>query len=168
LSFLQRILTIPIHILPTKNRQVQSDLQRTKKQVTSTIRQKVWIPGASPENVYRALLSSKEHSTITGTKASVSSRKGAKFTAWDGYISGRNLALTKGKKIVQEWQTTEWPEGYAPSRLEITLAAKKGGTELGLVQTEVPKSQAAEYRQGWIDCYWEPMKKYFETKKTDQ
>ena len=134
------------------------------KQRTTTIRQKVLIPQATPDDIFRALLSSKEHSAITGSKASVNARKGAKFSAWDGYISGKNVELAKGKKIVQKWLTTEWPDGYGPSTLEITLEKKSSGTELVLVQTDVPKSQAAEYKQGWIDCYWNPMKEYFNSK----
>jgi activator of HSP90 ATPase len=132
-----------------------------EKQATSTIRQKVLIHNATPVQVYRAYLSSKEHTEFTGSKASISARKGAKFTAWDGYISGKNVSLVKGKKIVQQWQTTEWPKGYGPSTLEITLEKKGNGTELELIQTRVPKSQAPDYEQGWKDSYWNPMKDYF-------
>jgi uncharacterized protein YndB with AHSA1/START domain len=57
--------------------------------------------------------------------------------AWDGYISGKNIELVKGKKIVQEW-TTEWPAGYPPSRLEFTLTVKGGGTQLKMVHSRVP------------------------------
>ena len=135
-------------------------MQKTSPSV-STIRQKILIPSAAPDDIFRAYLSSKEHTAITGSKASISSKKGAKFTAWDGYISGKNVGLTKGKKIVQEWQTTEWPDGYGPSTLEITLEKKGQGTQLTMVQTNVPKSQAASYTKGWIDSYWDPMKEYF-------
>jgi len=119
------------------------------------------IPAATPDDVYRALLSSKEHSEITGAKAVCSAREGAKFTAWDSYISGKNVTLTKGKRIVQEWQTTEWPEGYDPSILEISLKKIGNDTELSLVQSKVPASQVDEYDKGWHDSYWNPMKKYF-------
>jgi activator of HSP90 ATPase len=135
-------------------------LQKTKP-ITTTIRQKVLIPEATPDDVFRAYLSSKEHTAITGSKATISSRKGAKFIAWDGYISGKNVELIRGKKIVQEWLTTEWPENYAPSTLDMTLVEKGDGTELIFVQTDVPKSQAASYRKGWWDSYWNPMKEYF-------
>lgn len=101
---------------------------------------------------------------MTGTKCSVRARKGAKFTAGDGYISGKNVELVKGKKIVQEWRTTEWPEDYGSSTLEINLREKGDGTEISLVQTKVPKSQVEYYRQGWQDFYWKPIKEYFAKK----
>jgi len=115
---------------------------------------------ASPEEVYAALLDPKKHSEFTGSPATTSARKGASFTAWDGYITGKNLELVKGKKIVQEWKTTEWPDGYPVSRLEITLAAKKGGTELKMAHSGVPAEQVAYYTGGWKSAYWDPLKKY--------
>ncbi len=111
--------------------------------------------------VYKALLSSKEHSAFTGSKASCSDKVGSTFTAWDGYISGKNIELTKGKQIVQEWKTTEWPEGYPPSILKISLRKKEDGTELTMVQSKVPASQVKQYDEGWHESYWIPMKEYF-------
>ncbi len=88
---------------------------------TGVIRHKVIIPAATPEDVYNAILSSKEHTEFTGSQASCSGRVGEKFTAWDGYISGKNIELHRNSEIVQEWKTTEWPEGYPPSILKISL-----------------------------------------------
>jgi activator of HSP90 ATPase len=68
----------------------------------------------------------KKHSEFTGSKAACTLKAGGSFSAWGGYITGRNVALEAGKKIVQEWQTTEWAEGYGPSVLEITLEENKG------------------------------------------
>ena len=131
---------------------------------TATITQKVVIP-ASPEEVYDAFIDAKKHSAFTGAKATCDPKVGGEFTAWDGYISGRNLELGKGKRIVQEWSTTEWPSGYPPSRLEFTFREVKGGTEITMTHSSVPEEQANEYRQGWIDNYWEPLKDYFTKRK---
>ena len=124
------------------------------------IEQKVFI-AAPPGDVYDALLDAKKHAAFTGSPATTSSRKGAAFTAWDGYISGKNLELVKDKKIVQEWSTTEWPEGYPPSRLEFVLTPKRGGTELEMVHSKVSAEQVAEYSGGWKSAYWNPLKAYF-------
>jgi uncharacterized protein YndB with AHSA1/START domain len=121
---------------------------------------------ASPEDVYDALLDPKKHSAFTGSPATTSARKGATFTAWDGYITGKNLELARGKKIVQEWRTTEWPDGYPVSRLELTLTEKKGGTELEMVHSKVPAEQVADYSSGWKSAYWDPLKEYFAGRKT--
>jgi activator of HSP90 ATPase len=123
------------------------------------IEQKVFFE-AAPGDVYDALLDSKKHAEFTGSPATTNAKKGAKFTAWDGYISGKNLELVKGKKIVQEWTTTEWPDGYPASRLEFTLTAKRGGTELEMMHSKVPAEQVADYSIGWKSSYWEPLKEY--------
>jgi activator of HSP90 ATPase len=126
----------------------------------TTIRQKVIIP-ATPEEVYEAFIDAKKHSAFTGSKATCVPKIGGKFTAWDGYISGKNLELEKGKKIVQEWKTTEWPRDYPPSKLELTFKKVTEGTELTMVHSEVPAEQANDIEQGWIDFYWKPLKEYF-------
>jgi activator of HSP90 ATPase len=115
---------------------------------------------AAPGDVYDALLDPKKHSAFTGSPATTSAKVGVSFTAWDGYITGKNLELVKGKKIVQEWRTTEWPDGYPVSRLEFTLASKNGGTELKMMHSNVPAEQLAKYSSGWKSAYWGPLKKY--------
>src|SRR3972149_9868039 len=123
---------------------------------TTTITQRVVIP-ASPEEVYEAFMDAKKHSAFTGAKATSAARVGGEFSAWDGYITGKNLELEKGKRILQEWITTEWPEGYAPSRLEFTLCKVKGGTEITMVHSNIPADLAAADKQGWIKKYGEPL-----------
>ena len=68
-----------------------------------------------------------------------------------------------GRKIVQEWQTGEWPKDYDLSILEIALSKKDGGTELAMTHSRVPAEQADECRKGWIDYYWDPLKRHFAT-----
>jgi len=131
---------------------------------TGIIRHNVLIPLSSPEEVYRAFLSSREHTGFTGSKAKCSARVGGGFTAWDKYISGKNIELVAGKKIVQEWKTSEWPEGYEPSILKISLKKRDGGTQLSMIQSRVPASQVEQYDKGWYESYWEPLKRYFRAK----
>ena len=130
----------------------------------TTITLKTTIP-ALPEEVYEALLDPRIHSEFTGSKATGKAEVGEKFTAWDGYISGRNLELKKGKRIVQEWITTEWPENYPPSRLELSFNKVNGNTELIMVHSGVPNAQKKEVEQGWIEYYWKPLRNYFEKRK---
>lgn len=130
----------------------------------SVIKQAVTIK-AAPAQVYEALMDSKKHAGVTGSPADIVPRVGGKFRAWNGYITGKNLELVKGKKIVQEWITTAWPKGYPPSRLEIILVKKGKGTLLTMVHSKVPAEQKDDYAEGWTNFYWEPLKKYFEGKQ---
>lgn len=131
---------------------------------TTTIRQEVILPG-TPKAVYEALVDPKKHAAVTGAAATGEAKVGGAFTAWDGYIFGKYLDLVRGSRIVWEWITTEWPMGYPPSQVDVTLTRSKGGTKLAMVHSKVPTSQAEAYRQGWIDSYWDPLKKYLLTKK---
>ena len=129
---------------------------------TTTIKQTEFIPGAKPQEVYDALVDPRKHTEFTGAKATGQAKAGAKFTAWDGYITGKHLQLEPGKRLVQEWSTSEWPANAPPSQLEWTFLRKGDGTEVTMVHSGVPAEQAESYRQGWIDSYWEPLKQYFE------
>ena len=119
------------------------------------------IINASPQEVYDAFVSGRKHSEFTGARATSLQRVGGKFTAWDGYVTGKYLVLQKGKRIAQEWKTTEWPRGYAPSHVELILNEHPKGTEVLLTHSNVPAHQAAQYRKGWIERYWERLSKYF-------
>ena len=125
-----------------------------------TIKQKVVIP-ASPKEVYEAYVDPKKHSQFTGTKATGKAVVGGKFTAWDGYIFGKYLELDDGKRVVQEWTSTDFPKGADPSRLELCFNKVPEGTELVMVHSKVPEEIADDAAEGWIEWYWDPLKEYF-------
>ena len=125
------------------------------------ITQKVVIPKVSPKQVYEAYVDPKKHSEFTDSKATGKPVIGGKFTAWDGYISGKFLELEVGKRVVQDWTSTDFPEGYPPSKLELTFYEVPKGTEITMVHSNVPKEIADEAADGWTEFYWDPMKKYF-------
>ena len=77
--------------------------------------------------------------------------------------------LEDGKRVVQEWSSTDFPEGYGPSRLELTFCAVPKGTQIVMVHSNVPKEQADDTEEGWTEFYWDPMKEYFKKQaKTKQ
>ncbi len=116
---------------------------------------------ASPEAIYDAWLDSAGHTKMTGAKAKASDRVGGKFTAWDGYISGKNLELEPGKRIVQSWRTSEFSDADADSVLTVALAPTAGGAELTLDHANVPDDHRSYEEGGWEDNYFAPMKEYF-------
>jgi activator of HSP90 ATPase len=118
--------------------------------------------------VYAAWLSGKTHGAMTGEKAEGSARVGGAFTAWDGYISGKNLELVPGSRIVQSWRTTEFAKTDPDSRLEILLKPSSKGCTVTLKHSNLPPGQAKNYRQGWKDFYFIPMQKYFSSIGNEQ
>jgi uncharacterized protein YndB with AHSA1/START domain len=116
---------------------------------------------AKPKAVYDAWLDSRVHSAMTGGKATQSGKVGAKVTAWDGYITGRNLDLATGKRIVQTWRTTQFTDRHGDSVITVTLAAVPGGTRLMLEHANVPDDQTSYEERGWQEHYFEPMQRHF-------
>lgn len=122
--------------------------------VTSTI-------SASPEEIFDAWLSSEGHSQMTGSKAKVQKGSEGKFTAWDGYIWGTMLEVEPNRRILQSWRTSEFPEDSPDSQVEILLEGKNDETKITLIHTNIPDGQGDNYKQGWDDFYFTPMRKYF-------
>jgi activator of HSP90 ATPase len=119
---------------------------------------------ATPDEVYHAWLSSEGHSEMTGSPAAVSAKVGGEFSAWDGYIHGKNLALRTGKRILQSWRTTEFSRDAPDSQIEITLEAVGDQTRLTLHHTGLPPD-GGQYEQGWVESYFDPMQEYFLSRK---
>ncbi len=112
--------------------------------------------------LYNAWLDSKEHAAFTGgAKAVVSKKVGGKFTAWDSYISGENIELEEGKRILQNWRSSEFPEGAPDSKLELIFEEKPKGCKLIINHWDIPEGQGDSYKQGWKDFYFEPIKEYY-------
>ncbi len=119
----------------------------------------------SAEKIYKAYLSTQGHTQMTGSPAKVDGRAGGDFTAWDGYIWGTFLELEKNKRIVQAWRTAEFPEDAEDSRVEILLeeiatSEALAMTRLSLTHANIPEGQSDDYKQGWEDFYFKPIREW--------
>lgn len=124
-----------------------------------TVKTKIKAPA---KDIYTAWLNTKKHTEMTGGEASCNDKIGKSFTAWDEYISGKNLVLVKDEYIKQSWRTVEFADDQEDSILEIYLKEIKPNlTEIKLIHSNL-LPQDIKYKQGWIDNYFEPMKMYFE------
>lgn len=114
----------------------------------------------SSSKLYDGWLDSKTHSAMTGGEAVCSTEVNGAFSAWDGYISGTNVSLQPGKEIVQKWRTSEFNSDDADSLLTLKFEDNEGGCLLTLIHEEIPDGQP-DYKQGWEDHYFSPMRDYF-------
>ncbi len=130
---------------------------------TGTIRQSVVLPG-TPEDVYKALMTTKGHEGFTGAPARISGRVGGSFTAWGGYIHGKNLVLDPGRRIVQSWRPSEetWPARHL-SKVSFVLRRTKNGTRLVFTHSGVPVDHVGHLSGGWKESYWDPLRKYLKS-----
>lgn len=116
--------------------------------------------GVEPARLYSAWLSSEEHTEMTGGGAVIDPTVGGEFSAWDEYIWGTTTELERDRRIVQAWRTAEFASGDEDSRLELEFRAAGDDTLLVLRHTKIPDGQP-DYKQGWVDNYFEPMHRYF-------
>jgi activator of HSP90 ATPase len=116
---------------------------------------------ASPHVVYEALMDSATHAAFSGSAASISREVGGEFSAYNGFITGKNLELIPDRKIVQAWRAVDWPEGYF-STVTFLFIPIPEGTQLDFIHTGLPEGEEPAFEEGWIDNYWEPMKEYLE------
>ena len=124
-----------------------------------TIKQKVKFK-ASSKAVYQLLADSKLHSTFSGEKANISKKVGGAFSAYSGYITGINVDLDPGKRIVQAWRAKDFPTGIFSMATFNLAETRDGGTELVLTHRGVPKALIPSIEKGWREFYWERMKQY--------
>lgn len=116
---------------------------------------------AKSKEIYDAWLDSIQHSKMTGGLAKCSNKIGGAFTAWDGYIEGKNIDLKPNEEIIQNWRTSEFDDNDEDSKLVIRLKELENGTELVLIHSNIPEGQT-QYREGWLEHYFTPMENYFE------
>lgn len=130
--------------------------------MSKTIRQAVTFR-ATPHEVYEALMDEHQHARFTGDTAEISREVGGKIMAYGGYITGENQELIPDQKIVQAWHASDWPEGHM-STVTFVFMPVPNGTHLNFTHSDVPDDQYEDIKQGWVDNYWEPMKRMLEKK----
>jgi activator of HSP90 ATPase len=129
-----------------------------------TIIQKVMFK-AAPKELFDLFLDSKKHSQATGGKAVASQKVGGSFTAWDGYIKGKNIAIVPDRMIVQAWRSGEFKKSDHDSVLILTFEKAPGGTLMTMIHAAVPDRKAASFNKGWRTHYWQPIQKYLRKSK---
>ena len=113
---------------------------------------------ASPQRVYDALLTSAQFSKWSGgAPADIANEPGGAFSCFDGMITGRNIELTSGRRIVQAWRAGNWADGvYSIARFDLT--SDGSGTQLTFDHVGFPEDMRPHLDAGWSKMYWEPLK----------
>jgi uncharacterized protein YndB with AHSA1/START domain len=115
---------------------------------------------AAPAQVYQALMNAAEHAKFTGAPAEIDAQVGGAWSAYGGKISGQNVELVDGARIVQTWRAGNWPAGvHSLVRFELSTAGT--GTKVVLDHDALTDEQVPHIDAGWEKMYWEPMRKFF-------
>jgi len=109
---------------------------------------------AAPTRIYQALVDAKRFSEVTGAPATGDGTEGATFSAFGGHVTGRNIELVPGKRVVQAWRAKTWPEGlYSIARFE--LQADGAGTKVVFDHDAFPADMQEHLAKGWQSNYWD-------------
>ncbi len=119
---------------------------------------------ASCEDVYRAWLSSEEHTAMTGGDAVIDPTVGGAFTAWGPYITGTTLELEPFYRIVQSWRTERFTGADEDSQIEVTFEPVGDETLVTIRHSNVPSEHRGYEDGGWQKSYLDPMKDYFSSR----
>jgi activator of HSP90 ATPase len=143
-----------------KTQQVAPEPQSTgADKLRTRIHQEIDLK-ASPQRIYAALLDSKQFAAFTGLPAEIDPNVGGAFSMFGGLISGRNIELVSGQRIVQAWRPSSWDPGVY-SIVEFQFKVRGTETRIVLDHTGFPEGKFAGLDSGWHERYWEPLKKYF-------
>ena len=121
---------------------------------------------ATPTDLYELFMDSDKHSAATGARAEINRKVGGKWSAFDGMIGGKNLALLPNQMIVQTWRSTAWKAADPDSILVVRFEkSASGGATVQLAHVGVPEYDHKGVTQGWIKYYWDPWRKYLKGRK---
>ncbi len=122
---------------------------------------KYYIIPATPEEIFIALTNPFTIELWSGYKAIMDDKEGTEFSLWEGDISGKNLEITKDKKIMQEWYFGEQEE---KSVVTIKIFEHKKGVQVELVHTNIPDEIYDNITEGWNEYYFGALQEFFEEK----
>ncbi|MFN0275424.1 MAG: SRPBCC domain-containing protein [Chitinophagales bacterium] len=131
---------------------------------TKTFTQQIQF-NTTPQQLYDIIMLEKLHAEVMQADAKISNKVGGKFDIWDGYITGKNVELIIGKKIVQEWHALEMPLGHISLVTFEFIPQKSNTTLLKFTHANVPVDVSANYEKGWVENYWEPIKAWLKDYK---
>jgi activator of HSP90 ATPase len=125
-----------------------------------TIVKKIFYKNTTPKDIYELYMNAKKHSMATGASAKISAKEGTNYSAYDGYIKGKNLQLVQDKLIVQTWRAQGWGKEDIDSTFIMNLLPKGKNVEVHAIHANVPDNELESLKKGWHEHYWEPWKKY--------
>jgi len=129
-----------------------------------TIIHDIVFKNTTPKDLYDLYMNSNKHTIATGAPAVISAKEGEKFSAHDGWITGKNIKLIKNQLIVQTWRSKTWDTKDADSIFTIYLEPKNNNVVVHAIHINVPDKDYEGVNKGWHQHYWEPWKKYLSGK----
>lgn len=115
-------------------------------------------------DLYALYMDARRHSEAIGSAVTLAPKVGGAYSSWDGYITGKTLALEPGKTIIQTWRSSDFKEDEADSILILQFRDEGGKGILDMTHTGLPAHQEKSVAKGWEEYYWKPWKVYLANK----
>ncbi|MGG4169001.1 SRPBCC family protein [Rossellomorea vietnamensis] len=116
---------------------------------------------ATADQMYKTLTDSSQFSEMTGgAPTDIQAEEGGSFSLFGGMITGRNIELVPGKRVVQAWRAVNWDEGVY-SLVNFEWKQQENGTQLVFDHVGFPEGQGEHLTAGWHENYWKNLKKFF-------
>ena len=103
----------------------------------NVIRQTVVLP-ASAEALFEMYLDPSAHQAITGARVVIGDKRGARFQAFDGALTGTMLEVVRPSLIVQSWRSTEFKAENPDSTLILSFSPEGDKGRIDLIHLDVP------------------------------
>lgn len=129
----------------------------------NVISQTVLFP-VPAETLFHMYLDPTEHEAITGSPVQIAINPGAKFSAFDGALSGKILAIVAPHLIVQSWRSKEFKPSDPDSTLVLSFTSQDGTGRIDLVHINVPDHDLDAVSEGRDQFYWIPWREYLARK----
>ena len=117
---------------------------------------------ARAERLFDMYLDPVIHGAIAGGSVTISPKEGSKFSAFDGMVYGKTIAVVPKKHIVQLWRGNQWKPEDRDSILVLSFLPNGEFGTIELTQLYVPESDFDNVNKGWQEYYWTPWKDYLE------
>jgi len=124
-----------------------------------SIQQRALI-ATDPARVYGVLSDAGALSALSGMTGVAGGSAGAEFTAFDGHVTGRQIELVPGERVVQAWRFPVWEPGKY-SIVEFTVTPAEGGTLLVIDQHGEPADWHDHIAANWPTFYLTPLTQHF-------
>jgi uncharacterized protein YndB with AHSA1/START domain len=92
--------------------------------------------------------------------AKFDAKEGGKFSLWGGDIHGTNTKLVPNELLEQDWYGHDSPDQCY--KVSFALSSNDGITTIHLVHSDVSDNEAEDFRNGWKDYYFDPIKQLLE------
>jgi len=119
---------------------------------------------APADALFHMYLDPIEHEAITGSPVTVGDTPGARFSAFNGALSGTVLSIVAPSLVVQSWRSTDFKSDDPDSTLILSFVPNGDSGRIDLVHLDVPDHDFDVVSKGWEKFYWQPWREYLARK----